>query len=120
VQLPGPTAWPYIGLSTRAIMDHLAGPSRHGGVFFDPIKAKSLIIWDVLQGHTMRMNNMQEAVYKPCQHTRAAQAGDGGCPTSRQSLSSLLMGGVLGLGMGAMVSLPSFLLLLIQPRELQV
>jgi hypothetical protein len=75
-------------------MDHLAGPSRHGGVFFDPIKAKSLIIWDVLQGHTMRMNNMQEAVYKPCQHTRAAQAGDGGCPTSRQSLSSLLMGGV--------------------------
>jgi hypothetical protein len=89
-------------------MDHLAGPSRHGGVFFDPIKAKSLIIWDVLQGHTMRMNNTQEAVYKPCQHTRAAQAGDGGCPTSRQSLSSLLMGGVrFGDGQPAKLSAPA-------------
>jgi hypothetical protein len=52
VQLPDPTAWPFIGLSTRAIMDHLTGPCR--------------------KVHTRRRNNMQEAGNNPYQHTRAA------------------------------------------------
>jgi hypothetical protein len=58
------TAWPFIGLSTRAIMDDLIPPRMEVSPTqdFESMEAKSLIIWAVLQV-PIRMNELQEAGY---------------------------------------------------------